>query len=316
MAKPVTILTSEDSFLLDRALSKIRKEVLNPASAAFNDDRFSGKTDSAAKIINACAMLPMMAETRLVLVREGEQIKKDDTDEWLSYFKKPSPSTCLVIVAAKIDARLKLWKSASELGYLISFKPPYSNELPAWIRNEVSLMGLTLSSEAAHALAGSIGNSLMALVSALEKLSLTIAPRTAITLTDVEEVVGKFFSKTVFDFTECVGGRRLKEASSILDEMILRGEPLVRILFMLSRHFRLLLLAEEALQEGLQPPALAQRLAVPPFFVKDYIRQAQTLGKKMLKNTYRQLLQADRALKGSPLPPEQVMNRFILQACL
>lgn len=316
MASPITILVGEESYLVSRALVRLEKEVIDPAVKDFNYNQFSARSDSVAKILDCCALFPMMAEKRLVIVRDAEAIKKEDAETWLSYFNKPIPSTHLVLVASKIDARLKIWKTATDLRLVTSLKTPYENELPQWVMGEAKERGVSITSEAAHALSQSIGNSLMALVSALEKLKLYIVPETSIELKHVEEIVGPFFSKTIFDFADKVGNRKLREATAILNQMATKGEPFVLLLFMINRHFRLLLLAHEEMNAGTAPPTIAKVLGVSPFFIKDYLNQAKKIPLKTLKKIYTHLLTTDRALKRSPLSNQHVMENFLMQVCL
>lgn len=313
---PITVLVTEDPFLLSRELEKIRKKSLDSAMADFNSDQFSAREADITDIINASVTLPMMAETRLVIVREAEQFKKDALDALLGYFSKPSPSTHLVLVAAKIDKRLKAWQLANKSGWVNELKAPYANQMPAWIAREAEGRKIAISPQATQALSDTIGPFLMAQVQALEKLELYIHPRKKIELEDVEAMSDGFFSKTVFDFTEKVGERNLKAAERLLDQMMTLGEPLVRLLFLITRHFRLLMLTHEGLSQRISEPEFAKHLGVHPFFVKDYLSQAKKIRPQALRKIYRSLLDTDRALKSSPLDSRLVMDRFLFQVCL
>ena len=303
-------------FFLQRELQSICQKTLDDKTRDFNFDRFSAKEDSIEKIIDACQLLPMMSESRLVIVRDGEKMKKDSLNKWADYFTNPSPTTKLVLVASKIDKRLKTWSQANKKGWIVDLKPPYPNQIPQWISREAQGMGLQITSEAAYALSESLGTLLMAQVQALEKLQLFIMPRQKIELADVEEIVGSFVSKTVFDFTEKVGERNYQKATYLLDQMASQGEPFVRLMFMIARHFRLLLMAQVGINKRIPDRDLASTLGVHPFFLKDYLVQAKKISSQKLQKIYKHLLVADRALKGSPLNPRHVVDRFLMQACL
>lgn len=316
MKTPVTILVGDDAFLLQRELASIEKEAIDPTTKDFNFDRFSAKSDKAQEIIDACHLLPMMCETRLVIVRDVEKMNKGSFETWLKYFEKSSPTTRLVLVAAKIDKRLKLWSTANKKGWITELKPPYPNQIPQWISREAQNMGLQITSEAAYALSESIGTLLMAQIQALEKLQIFIVPRKKIEIKDVEAIVGSFVSKTVFDFTEKVGERNYRQATYLLNQMSSQGEPFVRLMFMIARHFRLLLMAQEGLTRRFSERELASTLGVHPFFLKDYLKQARKIPSKTLIKIHKHLLVADRSLKRSPLNPRHVVDRFLMQACL
>ncbi len=311
---PIIILVGHEPFLIEREIARLISSVVPKELASFNLDRFSAKTDSLSRVLDVCAQFPMMAQKRLVLLRDADSLKKDDHERLLEYFESPQETTVFLLVASKIDNRLKVWKSASR--FVREMKVPYSNEMPGWIVREASQLGLKLSQDAAFALAQTLGSSLMAAINALEQLKTYVAPRTEVALSDVEATVGGFFSKTVFELADRVGNRNYREASLILENMVLQGEPFVRILFMLNRHFRLLFLARQGLDQNSTPAQMASTLGVPPFFVKDYVQQAKKLPLPFFKRIYNNLLSADRALKGSRLSPKHVMDRFLMQACL
>lgn len=316
MTACITILIGDDPYLLNRELARLRKKHLEPATKDFNFDRFSAAADSAQKIIDVCNLLPMMAANRLVIVHDADKIKKEDAEAWIAYFEKPSPTTHLALVGQKIDKRLALWKSAQKTATMVELKPPYPNQLSPWILGEARAMGLSITTEGAYALGEALGPNPTALVSALEKLQIYVFPRAQIGLDDVEAAVGAVLSKTVFDFTDKVGEKNLKKAMGILDGLVEQGEPLVRIVFMLARHFRLLLLAEEGICGRLSEADMASRLGVHPFFVKDYLRQARKIALPALKGIHSKLLACDRALKKSPLDPRHVVDQFLMQVCL
>lgn len=316
MSSPISILVSQDSFLIERELSHIRKKILGDSVADFNLDQFSAKTDPAQTIVNACALLPMMHTQRLVIVKNAEGIKKDQMDLWLRLFENPVLSTKLVLVASKIDRRQKMWQMASKKGFIQELKVPYLNQIPGWISREARTKGLTLSPQAAQGLTDSVGANLMGLIQALEKIETFVMPRKNIELGDVTQLVGDFLSKTVFDLAEKVGNQNLKGAFTLLDEMMTKGEPGVKLLMMITRHFRILLLAQEGLTHRWNEGEFAREMGVHPYFVKDYISQARKMSQDKLKKIYRHLLKTDRRLKSSPLSTRATMDEFVMQVCL
>lgn len=320
MNHPIIILVGEERLLLSRELAKIKKEVLPSGPSPFNCDVFSAKSDSVEKIMDVCLLFPMMSPKRLVIVDDAEVLKKEDFEKWEKYFEKPSPTTQLVFIASKIDLRLKLWKKAHASGFVHILKAPYQNELPGWIMKEAFAMGLTLPPEAARELADRLGinlgsGTLASLLSVLETLQLFVAPKTAAKLADLEEVLGGASNQTVFDLADCVGSGKFSEASLLTDQVVLKGEPYVRLLFMIARHFRILLSAREGEEAGESSGETARFLKIPPFFMGRYLSQAQRLSRNSLYGIFRSLLKADRALKGSPLPPSFVLRRFLTEVC-
>ena len=98
--QPILILVSEESYFIDRELRAIKDKVLTSGLSDFNYNLLSAKTHSAEQILDCVSQLPMMADKRLVIVRDAESISKDDHEKWTAYFQKPFDTAMLVTVAA------------------------------------------------------------------------------------------------------------------------------------------------------------------------------------------------------------------------
>lgn len=339
--KPVTILVGEERFLLQRELEAIEKATLGGPMDDLNRSRFTAGSDPFSLILDTCQSLPMMAEFRLVIVDAGEKLfrkKKaadasesegDGSDEsdlsdesdtsaksfdqlWLHYLANPSPSTRLVVLATKIDTRLKVWKTAQALGYVTSFKVPYADKMPAWVSDEARQKGLSLTPGAARALAESIGTNLLAQATTLEKLAVYAHPRTQITEQDVGTLVSDL-SRTVFDLARAVGQRQFSQSQHLLENVLLSGEPPQKLFFMITRHFRLLRLARVGLDRRLGEMELARLVQVSPFFVKEYAQQAKAFSAKALQKIHTLLLKTDRQMKRGNA--RVALDEFLVGVC-
>ena len=87
--------------------------------------------------VMAARTVPMMANRRFVLLRGAERWDASDGsspfDALAEYAANPVPSTCMVIVASKIDGRRKLAVLARKQGFLVACEPLDSRSLPDWI---------------------------------------------------------------------------------------------------------------------------------------------------------------------------------------
>src|SRR2546425_2469259 len=115
--EPVYVLHSEHPVLIERAVAAIRDAAVPPAARGFNYDVVDGKP-SGSRIVALAQTLPMMAQRRLVLVRDLAALPADDAEPLIAYFAKPNPSTVVVAIASKLDKRLKVFAAASKKGYL------------------------------------------------------------------------------------------------------------------------------------------------------------------------------------------------------
>ena len=93
-------LHGPEDILKDEAIQAILDRALDPALRDFNfDQRSAGQLDPEA-IFTLCTTLPMMAERRVVLLRdvEGWKRKPKVRAAVLNYLERPSPETVLILV--------------------------------------------------------------------------------------------------------------------------------------------------------------------------------------------------------------------------
>src|ERR671911_663384 len=89
-----------EDLLKDEALRAILDRTLDPSLRDFNlDQRSAGELD-ADSLFALCTTLPMMAERRVVVLREVEALKRKPKarSALLEYLGRPAPDTVLVLI--------------------------------------------------------------------------------------------------------------------------------------------------------------------------------------------------------------------------
>lgn len=317
---PIYYLYGKEQFLVQRALAAIRAAVLDPKTQAFNLDGIDCKeakegARNAERILAAARTVPMMAARRLVLVKDADGLSPDDLEALLPYLGDPLETTCLVFVAQNADLRRRFFLELKKTGGLAKFEPLYERRLPAWIEAEARGLGHGIEPGAAQLLCDVVGSDLAALAQALEQLSLFVGPKARITMAAVEELVAETRQHSVFDLANAVGERDTRKALHQCQRMLQAREPAIRILFMLTRHFRQLWIAREALVQRLDRDEAARRIGIPPFFVDGLLNQARSFDEPTLARAFEALYGADRDLKSSRAGDEVVLERLLVDLC-
>jgi len=91
------------------------------------------------------------------------------------YAAAPPPDTLLLVSTCKLDGRsmsTRWFKALDAAGAVIQVWPVEPSALPAWIERRAAAAGVSLTSEAAAALAGRVEGNLLACVQEIEKLRL------------------------------------------------------------------------------------------------------------------------------------------------
>ena len=108
---PVYLLHGEEPYFIDKIVSLLEANVLEPHEKDFNQEVVYGKEVDAPSLLSSAKQYPMMAERRLVLVKEAQDFKA--IDELEAYFKEPSEQTIFVVnyKYKNYCYHRKLWKN-------------------------------------------------------------------------------------------------------------------------------------------------------------------------------------------------------------
>lgn len=94
---PVYVLMGDEPFYIDKICDYIAENVLQPEERDFNQTVLFGADTTAVQVVDQCKGYPMMAEFRVVIVKEAQNLKSLDALE--KYLEKPVKSTVLVILS-------------------------------------------------------------------------------------------------------------------------------------------------------------------------------------------------------------------------
>jgi DNA polymerase-3 subunit delta len=250
-----------------------------------------------------------------VLVKDADELEPTDLEALLPYLTAPAETTCLVFVATGADLRRRFFLELKKTGGLAKYDPPYERRLPAWIDGEARALGHAIDAGAALLLVDVIGADLAQLASALEQLSLFVGPRQRIGEEAVEELVAETRQHSVFDLANAVGERDVRKALHQCRRMLQAREPAMRILFMLTRHFRQLWTTRELMDQRRDRESIAQAVGIRPFFVDGLMKQAARFDAAALARAVEALYATDRTLKSSRAGDDMVLERLVMDLC-
>jgi DNA polymerase-3 subunit delta len=304
---------SGERFLVDSAAAAVRAAVLAQAGAAasFNHDTFDLKESGVASALATARTLPMMAKRRLVVGKAIDEVKAADLEPLVAYVEDPNPSTCLLLIADKVDVRLKAFSSMRKRGFLHVFAPLRDNALAGWLRTEAKSRGIDIKPDAAGALAMLAGPDLGRLAQALEQLAIYVGSERPISVDDVEDLVAETREHAVFELTKAIGMGDVPRALALCANMLRNREPPLKIQYMLVRQVRQIWRAKELAASGASRSDIAAGVGINPYFLDDVLVPAKRMSRAALERALERLYQADLAVKTSRVDPELALSRLV-----
>lgn len=312
---PVYLFVGEEDFLKEEAIRRIKAALVDSITQNFNLDVFYGGEGEVTRVVNVASSPPLLAQRRLVILKEINRLSPSDRRVLLSYVQNPSPTTCLLLVGPKVDLEKGFFRQLSQQTVTVIFWRLFEEQIPDWIRERVREKGKRISSQAAGLLQEKVGNDLWTLDNEIEKLMLYVGPREQIELEDVNLVTGGWRMDTVFNLSDAIGDRDLVRALHVLGQLLESGESPTVLVTMLTQYFASLLRVKELDKASKSPQEVARLANIRAFLIKDYIRRARNFSLSELKQAFELLLEADTRLKSGYQSPKMVMELLVYGLC-
>ena len=214
---PIYILMGDESYYIDKISDYIAEHVLRPEERDFNQTVVFGSDISASQIVDSAKAFPMMAEKRVVIVKEAQNLK--GTEPLVKYFKQPVVSTVLVLCHknGSIDKRKKIIPAAQVGGAVIfESKKLYERELPGFITSYFMQHEITVEQKAAQMIADHVGADLHRLTSELDKILISFSEADRMVTPEiVEKEIGVSKDFNAFELRSAIIQRDVYKANLI-----------------------------------------------------------------------------------------------------
>ena len=314
--EPLYFFYGEEQFLMDELQELLLEHALAPAERDFNLDVVYGAEAEAQEVLAICAGYPVMAQRRVVVVRDFDKLKGNR--QFKSYAEHPNPSAVVLLVCGqKPNLSAHPYRALREHGAWAHFETLYDNEMPGWIQERVQAQGYEIEPRAVQMLADYVGTDLRTAAGEIDKLITFVGERGAIGRDDVIRASGQTREFNVFELQEALGQGRFKDAQHIADRMLQRAanasSEAIMIVAVLKAYFSKLWKLLACQGQRLSKNELARRIGVSPYFVKEYQVSLRRFQRQDIEEAFAALLAADFELKGGSRRDERVVTTLLLR---
>ena len=265
----IYLLHGEEDYLRN-SYKKRLSDAVAPKDDTMNRAVFTGKDVSTDSIMELSETLPFLSDRRLILVEDSMLFKNAADDRFTEYVGNIPESTVIVFSESEVDSRKKLYKAVKKYGRIISCDSPSPDELVTWSGGMFSRSGKKVRRKTVEYLMERVGTDMNLLRNEVEKLISYSGDREEVTEEDVRKICPPNINSSIFAMIDDIAEGRQKKALERYYELILLKEAPMRILFLLSREFNLLLMAKELDKKNVTMGERAGIMKVPPFAVRKY----------------------------------------------
>jgi DNA polymerase-3 subunit delta len=324
---PAYYFYGEDDYLKGDELRRLVDGAVDPATRDFNYETLRGGDLDGETLGSIVGTPPMMADRRVVVIRDVNALKKDARGALDTYLKRPAPDLVLVLIAAsgaKPDKGLLANTSSME------FEPLSGARVPRWITYYVEHdLGTTITDGAVKLLQEAVGTDLSHLRMELDKAA-SFTGGGAINEAAVSAVAGVRAGETMGDFLDAVARRDPTRALGMLPTVLEQPKASsVTMVMALTSQMLVIGWAQAARERGVTSGRLSNELYTllkesgSVFtgrswgeFVSTCARASDTWTPFAIDSALDALLETDTALKTTRLSSdEQVLATLVLRLC-
>lgn len=202
----------DDDYLKDTRVREFIQAAVDPATRDFNFETRRGADVDAEVLDSLLSTPPMLAERRVVVIRDVEKLKKDARVALDAYLERPASDLALVLVSA---AGVKMDRGLAGRSTAVEFAPLTGDRVPKWVTYQAeTVLGRTISPDAVALLVEAVGDDLSQLAMELEKLASYATA--VIDEAAVSHVVGVRRGESLGDLLNAVAARDATTALALL----------------------------------------------------------------------------------------------------
>lgn len=316
----VYLVYGEESYLKKLYIDKIVSKTVDPAFEDFNFHVFDGKECTLSEIYESAEAVPMMAETKCVLVKDFALDNLDDNGfEQLERVVCENPDDCALIFSfiahepkgAKWNKVIKLFEKN---GYAVKLDKKTSMELVKMLESGAKRRGKPFAKGVATYLITCVGSDLNTLLNETEKVC-AYAAGDEVQKSDVDAVCIKSLDAKVFDMIKDLTAGRFDSAFKKLSLLFEQREDEFQILGALIAQYSDIYRAKAAVKSGGRAEMIAKyyNYAGKEFRLSNAARNGSSLSFDDINECIEILLWADTTLKSSALNKRLVLEQTVVK---
>lgn len=294
----VYLLFGEDEYLRNEYVKKIKKSfgILQLGINYVQIDE-----SNKGNIISDIETPAFGFEKKLIIAKDTGLFKKKDSlaDKIAEYLKdniENLQDVELVFIEKEVDKN-GLYNVINAKGKVEEFKEQTLPMLIKKVKQIANSYGVEIKENVAQYFLECVGTNMSDIINEIRKLIEYAGKGGEIKKEDIDSLSIKKSESIIFDLTDNLGKKNIKNALEVLNNLIYAKEPIQRILVMLYNHFKKLYIIKLAVEENKN---VAQSLNLKPnqsFLVGKYSMQAKYFQKDEIRKLLEELINIDALSK-------------------
>ena len=198
-------------------------------------------------------------------------------------------------------------------GNAIEFGKQTDETLMKWIGGRISKEGKNITQAAYQSFISKTGTDMQNIEKELEKLLCYCMDKEVIEPEDVEAITTEQLSNKVFEMVDAIASHRQKHAMDLYYDLLALKEAPMRILFLITRQFQILLTVKVMSNQGFGNKEIATKASCPEWAVRKYQGQAKAFTLDQIKQAIEDGVKFEEAVKTGKMNDQMAVELFIVQ---
>ncbi len=222
---------SFEPLLAQRAVERIVDLYVDPSMRDLGYSTYYADEADPAEIVSVARTVPFLTERRVVLISNAEQLESESSaGPLLDYLENPCDSTIMMLVASRIDRRLKLFKACAKSGEIVECPQLKEREAMQWARTEIENRGKNVEDDALRELIDRAGTHLSDVANAINLVCSYVGNEPTVTAADVATSCADVAEEEIWSLTDAIASSDTAKAVRVLREILDLGKNEFEIL--------------------------------------------------------------------------------------
>ncbi|MCF2682951.1 DNA polymerase III subunit delta [Faecalicatena contorta] len=305
------LLYGEEAYLKKQYKDKLTKAIL-PEGDTVNYAYYEGKGILPGELIDLAETMPFFAERRLIVV-ENSGFFKNASPELADYIRTMPETACFLFIENEVDKRGKLYKTVKEKGRIAEMGRQDEKTLLYWIASNVKKEERQIKESTARYLISMVGTDMENLEKEMEKLFSYTLGKSEIAIQDIDDICTSQVTNQIFAMVEAVAAKQQKKALDYYYDLLALKEPPMRILYLLSRQFKLLMEVRDLVSKGFDKSQIAKTVGLHPFVAGKYMQQCRDFSETELRSILEDAAETEEMVKTGRLNDMMSVELFIVK---
>lgn len=309
--KQVYLLYGKEDYLKRSYKNRLKDSLIGPEDS-MNYSYYEGKNLKVSEIIDLAETMPFFSERRLIVI-ENSGLFKEDGQTMAEYINTMADTAYFLFIESEIDKRSKLFKAVKTKGRAVELGEQDARTLTQWILGTLKKEGKKITESTMQLFLDKTGTDMENIEKELEKLLCYTLEKEIIEAEDVEAVCTERITNQIFEMINQIADKQRKKALELYYDLLILKEPPMRILYLITRQFNLLLQVKDLSRLGYDKGVIGKKTGLPPFVIGKYISQGKRFSSESLREAIADCAAAEEEVKTGKLNDVMSVELLIIK---